>query len=286
MGNLESKFRTFTQRKERWLPAALMGGLCCLLSPALYAQDLTEGSKLEASASEDESAVASEDMSDSADTNPPATEETVEAPATEPSPSEAVNNNEEPPPVASTHNGATAAAGGTQQQLDSDLNTQSQDGSESKTTQQESYDTSPPTPFDQGRIQLGIGIGGASATDTSWMILGLGAGYFVLKGLEVEAGTSLWLFGDPFIATLSPGVRYVFHMVPKVKPYLATFYRHYFITNDLPDSDSIGGQVGAYYMMNDSAYLGLGLIYEHFLDSNLYSEPDQFYPAFTFSFTI
>jgi len=124
-------------------------------------------------------------------------------------------------------------------------------------------------------IGVSTAVGGGSSQ--SWFILGVGAGYYVLDGLEPHADTTFWI-GDPFLATLTPGIRYVFHMVPMVKPYVGTFYRHYFVDGPLRDTDSIGGRAGINFMLNDFSYVAGGLVYEHFLDDDLFTEPDQFYP--------
>lgn len=139
-------------------------------------------------------------------------------------------------------------------------------------------------PYARGTINIGgtLGfistIGGVSSR--SWVILGLGAGYNVLDGLEARGDATFWI-GDPFIATLTPGIRYVFHMVPVVQPYVGTFYRHYFVTGDLSDTDSVGARAGVNFQFTRGGYLGAGAVYEHFLDSNLFAEPDQVYPELT-----
>jgi hypothetical protein len=145
----------------------------------------------------------------------------------------------------------------------------------------------PPSPFDRGRLRIGGMIGWAQAStytgSINWFILGVGVGYNVLDGLEPHVDTTFWI-GDPFVTTLTPGLRYVFHMVPVVKPYVGGFYRHYFVSgNDYgwDDSDALGGRAGVYFMTGPMSYFGGGIIYEHFLDENLFSEVDQVYPEIT-----
>lgn len=146
-----------------------------------------------------------------------------------------------------------------------------------------------PSPFDQGRVRLGVVLGWAQASSgfstINWVLLGLSGGYYVLDGLEPNLGTSFWI-GDPFIATVSPGLNYVFHMVPTVKPYVGGFYRHYFVTDNSfawDDTDSIGARGGVYFMIAPMSYFGGGVAYEHFLDENLFSNVDQVYPEITIS---
>src|SRR5262249_18005433 len=99
-------------------------------------------------------------------------------------------------------------------------------------------------PFMQGRMRVSVVLGaGSGGFDSSYLILGGGFGYFVLDGLALEADAQAWLFGDPFTATVTPGVRYVFYQVPKVHPYVGAFYRHYFV-DKLDDFDTYGARAG------------------------------------------
>lgn len=141
------------------------------------------------------------------------------------------------------------------------------------------------SPFDKGTIRVGLGLGVASYSTDDWMILGLGVGYFVLKGLEPHLDTTFWVIGQPFMATLTPGVRYVLHFVPKVKPYVGGFYRHYFVGDDNLDTNSIGARLGLNIMTGKMSYFGAGVVYEHFLDQNFFVDQDQFYPEISFSFS-
>ncbi len=136
----------------------------------------------------------------------------------------------------------------------------------------------PPTPFDQGRLRLGIGLGWTSTSRTDWLILGAGLGFYVIDGLEVALDSTFWVVGDPFVATLTPGLRYVFIQLPSVKPYIGAFYRHYFVGDGYDDTDSLGGRLGVYFMLSKNAYIGGGIVYEHFLDDDLFASRDQFYP--------
>lgn len=162
---------------------------------------------------------------------------------------------------------------------------------QSQTTTDPTFEAAPaalpparlPTPFDQHSIR----VGGSFGASSDYIIFGIGAGYFVLNGLEVGLDTTFWVAGDPFISTLTPGVRYVFHMVPTVKPYVGGFYRHYFVSDHFlySDSDSIGARAGLLFMLGTSAFLGGGVIYEHFLDTDLYLDKDQFYPEIIIGFS-
>lgn len=151
-----------------------------------------------------------------------------------------------------------------------------------------SEDDEPPKPrgpFDRGSTRVSIVLGGGESFNSSYLILGAGVGYFFFDGLELEADAQAWLFGDPFVATVTPGVRYVFHMVPKVNPYVGTFYRHYFVES-LNDFDTYGARAGLLLRVGSNGYLGGGAMYERRFDCDereFRESCDQWYPEITFS---
>src|SRR5262249_7543409 len=115
------------------------------------------------------------------------------------------------------------------------------------------------TPFDQGRFALSVGGGTQSALGAQYYVLGVGAGYFVLDGLELGVAGVVELGGSPFIAKLSPGVRYLAQpLVGKwpLIPYVGTFYTHWFIGGGYADVDTIGARSGLVYV-SGNAVLGL-----------------------------
>ena len=103
--------------------------------------------------------------------------------------------------------------------------------------------------------------------------------YYVVDGLEVGVDGAIWLFDSPTIGTLTPQIKYVVHQLPLIKPYIGTFYRHYFVGDDFEDLDSVGARVGIYIVSNQGAYFGVGGLYEHMLDCNEnVLECDDWYP--------
>lgn len=144
-------------------------------------------------------------------------------------------------------------------------------------------------PFSAGSLRLGLLVGYTSVTqgfeDTSWLILGGGLGYYALDGVEVALDSSFWVIGEPFIATITPGVRYVFHQLPLLKPYVGTFYRRYFVSK-FSDTDAVGARAGLLFMTGKSSYFGAGLVYEHLFektDDAYFGENDYWYPELTLS---
>lgn len=124
-----------------------------------------------------------------------------------------------------------------------------------------------PGPFAAGRFSLSLGGGSGGIGDASYIVLGVGAGYYLVDGLEVGADVDYWFGDDPNVIKLSPNVRYVFWQVPTIKPYLGGFYRHWFITDGFDDLDSVGARGGVFYVGRGGGFaLGLGAVYEVLLD--------------------
>ncbi|HEY3495006.1 MAG TPA: hypothetical protein VGK73_09985 [Polyangiaceae bacterium] len=141
--------------------------------------------------------------------------------------------------------------------------------------------------FARGSKRLSILLGtGSSVTDT-YLILGAGIGYFLVDGLEIGVDYDIWFLADPVLNRLSPETKYVFHMVPVVKPYIGAFYRHTFVA-DYDDFDYVGGRLGAYIIPSRSRmYVGAGAVYEHELEceDSAFVECDSVYPEIAFGIT-
>jgi len=121
--------------------------------------------------------------------------------------------------------------------------------------------------FSKGRTHLVATAGTGQAFDESYLVLGLGASYYLFDGFNVGLSYESWTGADPKITKITPSVQYVFYQVQAVKPYVGAFYRRTSI-DGLPDLDSIGGRAGAYFQLGRNAYLGLGGVYESYLDCN------------------
>jgi hypothetical protein len=134
-------------------------------------------------------------------------------------------------------------------------------------------------PFLQGSPSLTLTLGSAWVGSNDYFIVGAGLGYYLLDGLEVGLDGAIWLFDSPTIGTLTPQIKYVVHQLPLIKPYIGTFYRHYFVGDDFEDLDSVGARVGIYIVSGKGAYFGIGGLYEHMLDCNEnVLECDDWYP--------
>ena len=138
--------------------------------------------------------------------------------------------------------------------------------------------------FGKGRMHFAVTAGSGSAFDESYFVLGIGASYYLLDGLSVGVHYESWSGADPDITKITGSVQYVFHQVQTVKPYLGGFYRRTDVS-DLPDLDSVGGRAGVYIGAGRNAYLGLGVVYESYLECNetLYRSCDSTYGEVIFT---
>src|SRR3954471_13587303 len=105
------------------------------------------------------------------------------------------------------------------------------------------------------------------AFDESYLVLGLGASYYLFDGFNVGLFFESWTGSNPKMTKITPSVQYVFYQVQHVKPYVGAFYRRTSISG-LDDLDSFGGRAGADVRRGRTAYLGLGAVYESYIDCN------------------
>jgi len=140
--------------------------------------------------------------------------------------------------------------------------------------------------FAKGRTQFTVLGGTGYAFDESYLVLGIGAGYYVLDGLNVGLQLEAWLDGDPSLYKITPSINYVLYSVPRIKPYVGAFYRFTEI-EDQPSLDSAGGRAGVYLQLGRNGYAGLGAVYESYLDCNtrIYVSCDEVYPEVSFVFS-
>jgi hypothetical protein len=141
--------------------------------------------------------------------------------------------------------------------------------------------------FAKGRKQVTILGGTGSAFNESYIVLGVGASYFVMDGLNVGLHLEKWFDGDPGILKITASSNYVFYKTPRVAPYIGAFYRYTDI-DTLDSLSSVGARAGAYLRTGRNGYLGFGVVYESYLscDTRTYVSCDETYPelSFTFSF--
>lgn len=92
------------------------------------------------------------------------------------------------------------------------------------------------TSFTSGQTRVSVSAGNTRAYNDNYFQIGLGAGYYVLDGLEIGLDASSWLGGETRIHEVMPSATYVFSGLEKFAPYAGAFYRHTSIEN----RDSVG----------------------------------------------
>lgn len=139
-------------------------------------------------------------------------------------------------------------------------------------------------PFDKGSLRLSAAIGFSHTSDSSYTIMGLGVGFYIMDGLEVGLDAEAWVGGEPDIVKLSPQVTYVLPLSARIRPYSGLFYR-YMIIDGFDDQSSAGGRGGVYFTTAPNWFLGAGVVYESYLDckETPYTSCEEVYLETTFS---
>jgi hypothetical protein len=140
--------------------------------------------------------------------------------------------------------------------------------------------------FSAGTKRLSVVVGNGYAFNNSYVLIGVGAGYFFVNGLYLGLDFEYWTGSSPKITKVSPRLDYVLNTGSALRPYAGVFYRRTIIEG-LDDLDSIGGRAGLYFMSGKSVYVGAGLVYENYLscDTAIYSSCNDTYPEVVIAFS-
>lgn len=142
--------------------------------------------------------------------------------------------------------------------------------------------------FRRGRFELAAGGGYGIENNLSYLILGVGGGYYLRDGLSAGLSSEAWLGSQPQIYDVSPQLRYVFlGSTWKYKPYAGFFYRRTFYNRLYTPLDSVGARTGLVFPLTPRAYATGGLAFEHYFScsTNINSSCDLLYPEVTVQFT-
>jgi hypothetical protein len=139
-------------------------------------------------------------------------------------------------------------------------------------------------PFADGSMRFSVLVGNGYAFDDSYLIVGVGIGYYFMRGLELGLDVESWLSGSPGITKLSPSVRYVIPTDGAIRPYIGAFYRWTMI-DGYDNLNSAGGRAGIYFMSGRGSYFGAGVVYEQYLscDEAIYKSCNATYPEILFA---
>ena len=139
-----------------------------------------------------------------------------------------------------------------------------------------------PTPFDQGRFGLSISGGSTNNFGERYTAIGGGVGYYVLDGLQLGM-SFIEEFGDgPNLFKLSPNVQYVAQpLVYKwlLVPYVGAFFNHWFVGDNFPDVNTVGGRLGLLYVGQSRIVIGGGIAVERVV-SECSQDCTDIYPDF------
>lgn len=143
------------------------------------------------------------------------------------------------------------------------------------------------TAFSKNSTSVGVVVGSGSAFNDNYIILGVGAGYYVVRGLELGIDVQHWFSGDPSITKVSPKITYVFTQPKVVKPYLGAFFRRTFYGDykgiSIDDENSYGYRAGAYFSTDNRVFIGGGIVYEEYIDCNALYDCSTTYPEIIFT---
>jgi hypothetical protein len=139
-------------------------------------------------------------------------------------------------------------------------------------------------PFTEGSTRLSLLVGGNTAFDKDYTVLGVGVGYYVMDGIEVGLEAETWQGNSPRIERITPGVNVVLYSFQTVKPYAGIFFRRTFIENH-GNHNETGARAGGIVLAGQRAYFGAGLVYEQRLncDRSIYSSCSDVYPELMFA---
>lgn len=118
------------------------------------------------------------------------------------------------------------------------------------------------TPYEQGKIRVGLGGGAYGSRSGVDFSLQASFGVFVVDNLELGADLSIFFSDElPLITQLGPTVRYIFPISDVVHPYLGAFYYHWFIGDGVRDIDTLGARAGV-LIRSDIVFVTIGLAIE------------------------
>ncbi|WP_370978703.1 hypothetical protein [Agaribacterium sp. ZY112] len=120
-------------------------------------------------------------------------------------------------------------------------------------------------PFAKGSKRVGVTLGSGSSFNEDYLILGVGGGYFVTKGLELGLEGQAWLNGDPSIYEITPTATYIVTQLGKFKPYAGVLYKQTFI-DGLDDQQAYGGRAGVILDATSKMYVRAGVVQMKYQD--------------------
>jgi hypothetical protein len=136
--------------------------------------------------------------------------------------------------------------------------------------------------FAKGKRQAYGTMGWVYSFGRNYLLMGVGLSYYLTNGLSAGLDFEGWVMNSPQAYKLTPRIDYVGWRVPRIKPYGGAFYRRSWITDNVPDLNSLGGRAGVYYRGSGRGMAGAGMVYERYLDCDdqIYHSCNVVYPEF------
>lgn len=143
------------------------------------------------------------------------------------------------------------------------------------------------TAFSKGATSVSALVGSGTAFKDDYVILGVGASYYVSQGFALGVDAEHWISGEPSITKITPKATYVFTQPKKFRPYVGAFYRRTFYGDykgrSIDDQNSYGYRVGTYFSASTNVYVGGGFVFEKYLDCDARTDCSSTYPELIFS---
>jgi hypothetical protein len=128
-----------------------------------------------------------------------------------------------------------------------------------------------PAPARQRRLYTWGSVGTSFAYGNTYWNASLGVGYLMPRGITPNVEVS-YAFGEtPTVTSLRPGVIW-YLPIKRIQPYVGVHYTHWFVSDDFPDQDGVGGREG----VSIGRMLSLGVVYDRALDCD--RDCDVWYP--------
>ncbi len=134
------------------------------------------------------------------------------------------------------------------------------------------------TNFERSTVRFSASVSASNTYGDSYYQIGIGAGYYVLDGLELGLDARSWLGGNRNIHEVEPSITYVLATMGSFKPYGGLLYRRTFIEGQ-DDLSAVGGRAGIFFQQSRNLMLRAGVVAVRYqdCDSN-HSDCSEFYP--------
>lgn len=113
--------------------------------------------------------------------------------------------------------------------------------------------------FDKGAKRVSVILGSGSSLGNDYIVLGLGAGYYVVDGLDLGLNVQAWLGDEPSIYQITPEARYTFQITDVLAPYAGALFRETIIENR-NNTSAYGAKAGLNIITGSNSYIGVGIV--------------------------